>query len=369
MKIKRLLTAIAIGIPLFYCFQAHAQKEATKGFVINGRISGITQPGMVYLSAIKEQVILDSCPTVNGNFTLKGHVDHPTLCRLECAGEDAVMMIENTAFRFSSPIKQMNVYAIIKGGREQDLQNVLQALQRPYDSLCALLIDSINHKLYKTKEERKRLSQAYNANADTSQMVYVAFGKSHPNSYLGMDILYRNRMDIGKDTIQALLSKVKAPVKSSTEAIALDGFAYGKTTEKGLPIIDFTAKTIDGQAFTLSDLKGRYVLLNFWNPGCVPCLWEFKEINKHYDRLKDKLTIVSFNIGSNKDQWLATTKRSNIQWTNVSDLAGENGKIKTQYNVQGVPNSFLINPQGIIAETFTGYTEDTFIPKIESLLK
>jgi peroxiredoxin len=213
------------------------------------------------------------------------------------------------------------------------------------------------------------MSQAYNAHSDTSQMVYIAFGKAHPNSWLGLDILYRNRLEIGKDTIKALLSQVKGAVKSSPEAVALDAFASGKTTEKGLALIDFTVKTIEGKPFTLSDLKGRYVLLNFWNPGCVPCLWEFKEINKHYDQLKHRLTIVSFNIGSNKDQWLTASKRSNIQWTNVSDLAGDNGKIKTQYNVQGIPNSFLINPQGVIVETFIGFNENDFIPKIEALIK
>lgn len=364
---SKLLTSTLFISSLFFNNSSVFAQKAKKGFVINGHISGSEKGTKIYLTTIKEQTFLDSCITDNGHFTFRGYVSRPTSCRIECGNEDAVIELENTTFQFTAPLKRMQYHAVITGGKEQDLSNQLHALQRPQDSLALLFLDSINNKLYKDKEDKKRLNNAYCAAGDSAQNIYVDFGKRHANSYLGLDILYRNRISIGKDTIRMLLAEVNKPLTGSAEAIGLHAFAYGNLAEKGQPFIDFKARTLEGEAFTLSGLKGRYILLNFWNPGCAPCLWEFKEINKHYNRLKDKLTIVSFNISPNKDYWAATSKKANIQWTNVSDLEGDNGKIKTQYNVQGIPTSYLINKEGIIVETFLAFNEDTFIKRIEEI--
>ena len=92
---------------------------------------------------------------------------------------------------------------------------------------------------------------------------YVEFGKRHPNSYLGLDIIYRNRQIIGKDTIKTLLSHISKELKSSVNAQALKVFLNGELAEKGKQFIDFDAKTLNGMPFKLSSLKGNYILLNF----------------------------------------------------------------------------------------------------------
>ncbi len=65
---------------------------------------------------------------------------------------------------------------------------------------------------------------------------------------------------------------------------------------------------------------------------------------------------------------MKASKSDNIVWTNVSDLKGDNGIIKTKYGVQAIPTSFLINKDGIVVEKFVGFDQD-FNDKINRLLK
>jgi peroxiredoxin len=133
-------------------------------------------------------------------------------------------------------------------------------------------------------------------------------------------------------------------------------------------MIDFEVKDLQGKPFKLSSLLGKDILLSFWSKGCGPCRMENKKISDNYEKYKDKIAIVSFSIDNNKKYWIDASKEDNIRWTNVSDLEGEIGIIKTKYSVQAIPTSFLINKDGIIIEKFTGFGEK-FLSSIENIIK
>ncbi len=359
-----------LGIATFlsFCFLfSTAQKRAQKGFIINGHIDGIEKETKVYLIDIDAQAFMDSAITNKGNFTLKGHVENPTVCWIRCQSQDAIVMAENTNMKFEASLKNMSLFSETKGGKEQDLQNELQVLQRPYEIVCSAAFDSIMNNHFTDQEHKKRMIKHYDHNQSISQGIYVEFGKRHPNSFLGLDILYRNRQTIGKDSIKHLLTLMSDPIKASGKAQALEIFVHSELAQKGKPFIDFEAQSINGASFKLSSLKGNYILLSFWNAGCTPCRYENRALSKEYDRLKERLAIVSFSTSKNKTAWLKATKDDYIQWSNVSDLAGENSKIKVQYDVQAEPTSYLINKDGIIVEKFIGFDSD-FLDKLERLI-
>ncbi len=79
--------------------------------------------------------------------------------------------------------------------------------------------------------------------------------------------------------------------------------------------------------------------------------------------------MVNFSLDVNKREWELAAKQDGIIWPNVSDLAGMAGKIKTLYNVQSMPTSFLIDKNGIIIERFDGYNPENLkkIKKIAGL--
>lgn len=364
---------IFVGVSLLTIICSTAQSQnikepGTKGFILKGHIEGIESGTKVYLHNVDEQVKIDSAITLNGNFTMKGYVERPTTCWIECKDQYAIIQVENTEMEFKAPFINMRLYSTAKGGKEQSLQTELTSLQHPYEVIFFNAYDSLIKKYYRDTLHKKELIKNLNHFQDTAQAIYVEFGKRHPNSYLGLDILYRNRQKIGKDTIESLLYQMDESLKATIKGQALILYAYGELAKKGNKFIDFEVQDINGRLFKLSSLQGNYILLSFWNASCGPCRRENKKISKDYDRLRNKISIVSFSTDKVKNSWLKASKDDNILWTNVSDLKGDNGKIKTQYDVQAIPTSYLINREGIIIEKFIGLDED-FLDVLEKLLK
>ena len=119
---------------------------------------------------------------------------------------------------------------------------------------------------------------------------------------------------------------------------------------------DFTALTPEGKPFHLSDLRGKYVLLDFWASWCGPCRLENPNIVKNYQRYKEKnFTVVSFSLDESKKAWQAAIEADHLDWYHAGDLQGWHSAIVQLYMVPSVPKSFLIDPDGkIIAVDLRG---------------
>lgn len=119
---------------------------------------------------------------------------------------------------------------------------------------------------------------------------------------------------------------------------------------------DFTAETIDGKPFRLSDLRGKYVLLDFWASWCGPCRLENPNVVENYHRFRDKnFTVVSFSLDENKQSWQQAVNNDHLDWRHVSDLKAWHSDVVKEYKVPSVPRSFLLDPEGrIIAINLRG---------------
>lgn len=350
-------------------FVSFSQSKKSRGFEIKGHISGIDDGTKIYLYDLDAQTTLDSTFSTQGNFKLAGQVEGPTICWVRCKNEAATILVENRPISFKASLHDMSFNAFVEGGKEQGLLNELRSKQYPYDKISQPVLDSVRNELYTSNEDKKRLIDLYNYTQSESDKIYVEFGKRHPNSVLGLDIIYRNREQIGRDTVKLLLSRLDKNLKASSKAKALTLFSSGELVYKGASFIDFEVKTLADKSFKLSSLKGNFILLDFWSSGCVPCRQMNKLMSRNYDRLKNKISIVSFSLDKHHSDWEKSSKQDNILWFNVSDLQGDIGKIKTQYGVQSIPTSFLIDRQGKIVEKFIGNYGEDFISILEKLIQ
>ncbi|MEJ6588557.1 MAG: TlpA disulfide reductase family protein [Crocinitomicaceae bacterium] len=113
---------------------------------------------------------------------------------------------------------------------------------------------------------------------------------------------------------------------------------------------DFESTTINGDKLSLSDLKGKYVLIDFWASWCGPCRRENPNVVKLYKKYKKKnFTILSVSLDQDLTKWKSAIVQDQLEWPHhVSDLKGWNSAVVPLYQIKGIPFTVLINPEGRI---------------------
>ncbi|MEX1191946.1 MAG: TlpA disulfide reductase family protein [Brumimicrobium sp.] len=108
-----------------------------------------------------------------------------------------------------------------------------------------------------------------------------------------------------------------------------------------------------GEMKKLSDLKGNYVLIDFWASWCKPCRQENPNVVRLYNKYKEEnFTIFSVSLDEDKDRWLKAIKADNLIWDHhVSDLKGWKSEVVSTYQFNGIPHTVLIDPEGKIIGT------------------
>jgi peroxiredoxin len=115
---------------------------------------------------------------------------------------------------------------------------------------------------------------------------------------------------------------------------------------------DFTMNDTEGKPFALSQLRGKYVLVDFWASWCGPCRGENPNVVAAYNQFKNKnFTVLGVSLDDDKDKWLEAIKKDNLTWKHVSDLKGWQNATVSLYGYDGIPYNVLLDPQGKILAT------------------
>jgi thiol-disulfide isomerase/thioredoxin len=145
------------------------------------------------------------------------------------------------------------------------------------------------------------------------------------------------------------------------------------STLEGKPAPDFSLKTLAGDDFKLSGLKGSVVVLDFWATWCPPCRKSLPHLNKDAGdkELADKgLKVFAVNCKEPADKVKAFLEKNSYQLTVPMD--GE-GATMQQYLIQGIPTTLVIGRDGVIRNVFIGFggdeSEKALDAAIDSALK
>ena len=137
--------------------------------------------------------------------------------------------------------------------------------------------------------------------------------------------------------------------------------------EVGKEMADADLFNLQGNKHKLAELKGKYILIDFWSSGCGPCIIAIPEMGELASTYKDKLNIVSISTDK-KNVWERASKEHAITWNSWNDLKGNAG-LYAQYDQGGIPNYTLISPEGIILEQWMGYGKGNLKKKIGEYIK
>ncbi len=123
----------------------------------------------------------------------------------------------------------------------------------------------------------------------------------------------------------------------------------------GTPAPDIVITDIDGKAHALAELKGRWVLINFWASWCAPCMDELPLLVDIQKRYADRGLQLLGPALDEREPVLAAVKHFGINYPVSADFNGASAAMELLGNQRGaLPYSVLLNPEGQIAETVLG---------------
>jgi thiol-disulfide isomerase/thioredoxin len=368
---KRIICVLSLPLALSQLVTAQQK------FSISGAVTG-NAPARYYLQYSNgRKYITDSAEVKDGRFSFTGTLLQPspgvvsaTLTRNMSGNkkEQAYLFLEPAAMTINIANGDLSTI-VMKGSVSNDenvqLEKEKEAATEKYKPLLEALRNEKDHD--KAAAIREQLTPYFNTNSQLSRK----FIREHHNSFLSV---YLMRFEIGNMTLDSAkyyYNSLSAALQKSKDG--LDIAKEIKSLEQGSPgsvAFNFSKKDINDQPLSLSDFKGKYVLVDFWASWCVPCRAGNPHLLDLYKQYKDKgFEVISVSDDDrNHDAWKKAVEKDGIGvWKHVLRGLDMNKRMKNEPNpedisehfgIHSLPTQILIDPKGVIVARYGGGGEE-----------
>ncbi len=335
------------------------------------------------------ELVVDTNYTVDGDWIVfKGKINEPVVASFGVLGNPENSITDNIDFPMEAPpltfflsndkieiVGDANhIYmAHVQGGSANQDWSAIKMLENDLiNQDWTLLKDAYSN--LTSDGGSTVLSNAFRARRDKLKKTTVLredFIHKHPNSIVSMYFL--SGMLFGKSLpeLKNAYAQLGNEYKNSRYGrVISDKIAGIEANAIGVTAIPFSKTDMNGNMVNLEDLKGNYVLLDFWGTLCVPCIQSFPHLKELYAKYKDKgFEIVGIaDENWQKDEakriegWKKVIEREDLPWIQVlNEKDKDQLDLQKAYQITAFPTLILLDKEGKIAARFTGKSDEIAI--------
>lgn len=231
-------------------------------------------------------------------------------------------------------------------------------------------------------EKSKGVAALYDSNPQEAEAMFnklqqeyndavISFISSHPDSPAAVYALMQLNGEEFLAAYETLTPQARTSIlmpaadrqKLSEEARVAAARKLAALENGSTPAPAFTLPNLDGKMVSLSEFKGKWVILDFWGSWCRWCVKGFPELKELTQKYGDKLAIIGIDCRDSQERWREAVAKYELTWTNLyNNCEGESNPLLESYAVQGFPTKVIVDPQGIIRKIVVG--ADPAFPQI-----
>ena len=363
---------IVLLISVVFLFSAFAQKSLT----ITGKVEGFTE-GTIYLNklASPSPIKIDSIDVNNGNFTFVKGITNTDVYMINFGKSRSGVVIFPENENIQLTVKLNNGFIdnieVQAGTIQKAYQEYSQSLKDLRIEMNKLYLAYQTAKKDKNETETARLEKELNTASDASDAAEAKIQEENASNLFGIYLITKKVYAYDFEKLKSCLDKASPAAKKSEIFNSLTTrLAKMESVKVGALAPDFTLPTPEGKMLSLSQFRGKVVVVDCWASWCGPCRAENPNMVALYNANKDKdFTIlgVSLDRPNDKDKWIKAIADDKLTWNNVSDLKYWQSMICDLYIISAIPETILIDKEGkIVARGLRG---DELKSKVAELLK
>lgn len=327
---------------------------------ITGQLTGETDKPLIVSIFDKDGFTAkDTLTLENGAVNYSMSLEQPMIVVLNFDGSRLrkVFFGENTSYTIEGDINNLSEATLTGGTLAAEYDKIIELSNENAKAAEEWRIEFNEARKAGDEEKQQEIVDKYEAAAQALEDQKLAYVDENPTSPVSAYIVNNTYRYKSLEEIKEGMAKLDPSLHQSPYYIALNERADKlETVAVGKMAPDFTLNDTIGNPFTLSSLKGKYVLIDFWASWCGPCRGENPNVVKLYSEYKDKgFDILGVSLDQKKDAWLKAIADDGLTWNHVSDLKGWQNEVAQLYAVSSIPHTVLLDKEGkIIAKNLRG---------------